>query len=94
MKGIKMPSLDMLFLQATVKVVAIGLIAFIVWCWITYLILKAAIRNGIRESGLPRWGQVEPTLPKERERPAAPEAPIGYRWELVREGEEQKPKRP
>lgn len=29
-----------------------GLIGTIIGCWITYLILKAAIREGIKESGL------------------------------------------
>jgi hypothetical protein len=65
---------------------AIFLVAFIIGCWIAYHVLKAAIRDGIRESGLRTWW--EPTMPKEHEKPRAP---AGYRWELMREERRPKP---
>ena len=64
--------------------IAILLIAIIIGLWLAYWVLKCAIRDGIRESELKGWWQVEPTFGKEPERLETPKAPSGYRWELVR----------
>ena len=59
---------------------AIGIIVFVVLCWVSYYILKAAIRDGIREA-LPRGRMFEPTIASHRTA-MPPEAPPGYQWKL------------
>lgn len=61
---------------------AIAIIAFGVLCWVSYLILKLAIRDGIRE-GMPRGRVLEPTIQSHRTA-IEPEAPPGYRWQLIK----------
>lgn len=58
---------------------AIGIIVFALLCWVSYAILKAAIRDGIRE-GMPRGPMLEP---QHRAR-IEPDAPPGYQWKLVK----------
>jgi hypothetical protein len=55
---------------------AVTIIVFIALFWATYYVIKAGVRDGIRESGL----RTEPTWLKK---------PQGYRWELVKETAEQ-----
>lgn len=46
--------------------IAVGIIAILITAWISYVVLKAAIRDGIKESGLvDSW---ERTVAKEREK--------------------------
>lgn len=60
-------------IRAALFELAIGIAVIIVMCWLTYVVFKAAIRDGIRESGL-------------GERMSAKQmAPPGYKWALVKE---------
>ena len=58
---------------------AVSIIGFIAGIWMTYAVLKAAIRDGIKESGLRTPATVERS------------APAGYRWALVKDFDDTKP---
>jgi hypothetical protein len=57
---------------------AISIFILIVLFWATYYVIKAGVRDGIRESGL-------------RERSNRQMAPHGYKWALVKEFADTKP---
>lgn len=60
---------------------AFGIIVFAVLGWVSYYILKVAIRDGIREA-LPRGRMFEPIIRSQRTA-VPPEAPPGFEWKLV-----------
>jgi len=44
--------LEMWFWQTTIAAAAISVIGTVFTCWIAYSVIKAAIRDGIKESGM------------------------------------------
>lgn len=67
--------------RAALFELAISVIVLIVLFWATYYVIKAGVRDGIREAGLRDRGNNKPM------------APIGYRWTLEKEYEDTKPMR-
>ncbi len=65
--------------RAALFQLAIGVAVTILMFWLTYLVIKAGVRDGIRESGLRAQGTTE--------RPA----PAGYRWVLTKDFDDTKP---
>lgn len=66
-------------LRAALFQLAVAIAITILMFWLTYLVIKAGVRDGIRESGL--------RAPATTERPA----PAGYRWTLTKDFEDTKP---
>lgn len=55
------------FWRSTIFAIAVGAISSIIGLWVTYLVIKAAIRDGIKESGLVEtWTR---TVERERKTP-------------------------
>lgn len=76
--GINMRQLEIEMARAALFELAVGIIILIVLFWASYYVIKAGVRDGIRESGLRN---------QPGQRPAAPQ---GYRWALVPETEHTK----
>ncbi|MBS0483623.1 MAG: hypothetical protein JSS06_00150 [Proteobacteria bacterium] len=60
-------------MRALIFEAAVGVIVLILLFWATYYVIKAGVRDGIREAGEGRRAQSKPT------------APTGYRWALVKD---------
>ena len=60
-------------MQAMVFEIAVGLALIILLFWATYYVIKAGVRDGIREAG---------TRQPVAQRPSAPP---GYKWAMVRD---------
>lgn len=58
-------------IQWAIAELAVGVIVLILLFWATYWVIKAGVRDGIREAD------------SERRTPRQPVAPPGYRWTLV-----------
>lgn len=65
--------LEQVAMRAMIFEAVVGLIILILLFWATYWVIKAGVRDGIREAGGNR---------RTHERPPAP---AGYRWALVKE---------
>lgn len=59
-------------MQAMVFEIAVAIALIILLFWATYCVIKAGVRDGIRESGLRHQSTQRPS------------APPGYKWALVR----------
>ena len=69
----KIEALERAVMQALIFEIVVGLALLVLMFWATYYVIKAGVRDGIKESGLrPQQGQ--------RSSP-----PPGFRWELVRD---------
>lgn len=73
---INLQAINEAMIRAALLSIAISIIGLIAGTWLTYVVLKAAIRDGIKESGLRTPTQQHPN------------APAGYRWTLVKADEQ------
>lgn len=65
--------LEQMAIRALLFEIAVAVIVLILLFWATYWVIKAGVRDGIREAGEGRRTQSKPT------------APTGYRWALVKD---------
>ena len=65
------------FERITALYIALSVLGAIASVWISYEVLKAAIKNGINESNLSNRRSAPPTQ--------SPTAPQGYRWVLIKD---------
>lgn len=74
--GIDLQKLEAEMARAVIFEIAISIIILIVLFWATYWVIKAGVRDGIREANPWHRSQVQTSQPR---------APDGYRWALVKE---------
>lgn len=74
--GIDLQQLEANMVRAAIFELSIGLIIMIALFWATYWVIKAGVRDGIREAT--PWHRGAAT-------PARQTAPEGYKWALVKE---------
>ena len=74
--GINLRQLETEMLRAAIFEFSIGLIIMIAPFWATYWVIKAGVRDGIREATPWHRGAATPTRQI---------APDGYKWALVKE---------
>jgi len=71
--GFNMRQLETEMMRAALFEFAIGVILLILLFWATYWVIKAGVRDGIKEAGGGRRTHEKPP------------APPGYKWALVKE---------
>lgn len=76
---IQLQRINEAMIRAALFEFAVGIIVLIIMFWLTYAVFKAAIRDGIKESGLSERMSTKQT------------APPGYKWTLVKEFVDTKP---
>lgn len=73
--GINLQQLEAQMVRAAIFEIAISIIVLIVLFWATYWVIKAGVRDGIKEAAPWRGGATT----------ARRSAPDGYKWALVKE---------
>lgn len=74
--GIDLQQLEVEMVRALIFQLSISLIVLILLFWATYWVIKAGVRDGIREAT---------PLHKTPAQSSMPPAPPGYRWTLTRD---------
>ncbi|MBS1771204.1 MAG: hypothetical protein JSS77_16260 [Acidobacteria bacterium] len=68
-----MQQIDTMAMRALIFEASVGVIVLILLFWATYWVIKAGVRDGIREAG------------SERRTYERPPAPAGFKWALIKE---------
>lgn len=74
--GIDLQQLEAEMARAVIFQIAVSIIILILLFWATYWVIKAGVRDGIREASPWHRAPVQATQPS---------APAGYRWALVKD---------